>query len=394
MSLSDYLVLAYKNVTRGRHKTVLSVISISIGIIAVILLNVISSTGKEVINSQLESIGINGIMIFSGDGGLTVADGERIESVISEVACAMPFDCVIGDYRFSNGRKAQATFMTVDENVSDFMHFNLLHGRLFTKNDLPSNASVCIVDSSIAEFGYKRSDIVGKKITLTKENMTNTYTIIGVINSQLNGVLGLLGTESPGIIYIPYNASALYPNSEVGQLALKLHDGSNSEAVYASVSALLKRTNQNYYNFTIENITGYRDSLDVVLDSVTYVLSATAAVSLVVAGIGVMSMMLSSVNERRCEIGICKAIGAGRGKIALIFLSEAAILALFGIALGMALGLGLTYILFGIFEVKPVICIKEFLIFAASTALICLLAGLIPALRASRLTPAEAIRKD
>ena len=143
--------------------------------------------------------------------------------------------------------------------------------------------------------------------------MTKHYTIIGVINSQPQGFRPawnrIAGINTFRIMPPPS------PNSEVGQLALKLHDGSNSEAVYASVSALLKRTNQNYYNFTIENITGYRDSLDVVLDSVTYVLSATAAVSLVVAGIGVMSMMLSSVNERRCEIGICKAIGAGRGKV-------------------------------------------------------------------------------
>lgn len=391
--LSDYLSMAARNVRRGRTRTILTSLAISIGIASVLLLTAIGESGKNLINSKLDSVGINGIMVFTGDyDGLTVSDGERIRSRISEVSSVMPFETAVGYYSLHGTKTVSCVFIGVDEMVDDYMAMKVLHGRLFTPAECRNGSKVCVVGADFAQEEFKRENIVGKKVDLVVNNVTSEYTVIGVVHSTLNDLSGMFGFQIPGFIYVPY--SAMSDDGSLGQLAVKVSGGADTDSAVNKIKALLKKTNANGKYFQIENLSGYMQEFDSILSVITYVLSATAAISLFVAGIGIMNSMLATVSDRQAEIGICKAIGATSGQIALIFMTESFILTLFGGLCGLALGLVAAYAVFSAVGVELTISLYGILLPCAVTLAIGLASGILPAVSAARLQPIIAIRKE
>ena len=385
----DCICMSIKNIMRGRLRTVLSVVAIAIGIAAVFLLNSIGSSAKKLINAKLESIGISGIMVFTGDySGLSMADGERIKSRVSEVESFMPFDSCIGYYTLHGTKTVPAIYFGVNERLSEFMGINVIHGRLFTSGDMRVGSNVCIVGSDFALSEYGRTNVVGKTLNVIIDNASVEYKIIGVVSCTLNDLTGVIGFKIPTFIYLPYLSLS---DGDLAQLAVKLYDGSDAEDVSDKISSVLSRSNPNGKHFQVENISGYRSEFDSVLDVITLLLSATAAISLFVAGIGVMNTMLAGVNDRRAEIGICKAVGATRGQIARLFLTEALILSAFGGACGILLGFAIIIPSFLAFGLGISVTLSGILVPCAVTMLIGLLSGLMPAVMAASLQPVTAM---
>lgn len=393
MNAADYISIPLRNVLRGRFRTALSVTAMAVGIASVLLLSAIGSTGKSLVNQQLESIGISGIMVFSGEyGGLSMADARAVSAKVREVTAAMPFDAGIRYYSFRTTSRAQATLMLVDENIGTFMNFDLIAGRLITENDCRTGKKVCMVDSTIAVENYKRTDITGKTVNITVDGVDQEFTVVGVIKSQLSALSGIVGNELPSFIYAPYTSVGEDPEKEASQLVFKVDQ--NADEALVKIRGVLKKVNQNGSYYQIENISGYREQLDKILDTVTAVLSATAAISLAVAGIGVMNTMFSAVNERRSEIGICMAIGARRSQIAATFLTESLFISLMGAAAGTAAGLFAAQQLCAAVGTKPEFTVAGIVFPAAATCATGLLSGIIPAIKASRMQPVHAIRKE
>ena len=395
MSFSDLILMSLKNIIRGKLRTVLTVIAISIGIASVILLTVVGESGKKLINDKLEKIGLDGIMVFSGEyEGLTPADGERIKKRVSEVALTMPFATSIGFYSVRGTSSYTAVILGVDSNLPNFMSLDLLHGRLFTENECSAGKKVCVVDKEFALEEFKRTNIVGKTVLLKNGNVREEFEIIGVADSSFSDITGLIGIRIPFFIYVPYAALGYDEDTSIGQLAIKVKSSEDPSVVKAKVASVLKKTNSNGKYFQVENISEYRNEFGYILNIVTLVLSLTAAVSLLVAGIGIMNSMLANVNDRRAEIGICKAIGASKGQIAMIVLCEAVVLSIIGGISGAAAGLAITFAAGQISGIAPQISLYGIMIPSAITIFIGLSSGLMPALKAARLMPVAAIRKE
>ena len=395
MKISDLLVISLKNIARGKLRTFLTVLAISIGIASVILLTVIGQSGKKLINDKLEQLGLNGIMVFSGDfEGLTLADGERIEKRVSEVSLTMPFDTFIGYYKVHGSGSKTAVIFGVDENISSFMNMEILSGRLFNKFECESGEKVCVVEESFAMSEFQRTNIVGKTVFLSDGSSGDNYTIVGVVKSSVSDITGLIGVKIPQFIYVPYESLGYGEDASIGQLAIKVKNEKDAAEVKSKVISVLKKSNIRGKYFQVENISEYRGQLDGILDVVTLVLSFTAAISLMVAGIGIMNSMLATVNDRRAEIGICKAIGATRGQIALIFLCEAVILSVIGGLTGAGVGLAVVLTSKGITGITPELSFSGVLLPGAVTIMTGLLSGLLPAVKASRMLPVAAIRKE
>ena len=391
--LSDYLSMAARNVRRGRTRTLLTSLAISIGIASVVLLTAIGESGRSLINSKLESVGISGIMVFTGDyDGLTVSDGERIRSRISEVSSVMPFETSVGYYSLHGTKTVSCVFIGVDELVDDYMSIEILHGRLFTPAECGNGSKVCVVGADFALEEFKRENIVGKKVDLVIDNVASEYTVIGVVRSTLNDLSGIFGFQIPGFIYVPY--STLSDDGSLGQLAIKVNGEADIDSAVNKIQTLLKKTNVNGKYFQIENMSGYMQEFDAILNVITYILSATAAISLFVAGIGIMNSMLATVSDRQSEIGICKAIGATSGQIALIFMTESLILTVIGGLCGLAFGLIVSYALFSYIGLNLTLSLYGILLPCAVTLAIGLASGILPAVSAARLQPIIAIRKD
>ena len=231
-----------------------------------------------------------------------------------------------------------------------------------------------------------------KTVELVIDNVASEYTVIGVVHSTLNDLSGMFGFQIPGFIYVPY--SAMSGDGSLGQLAVKVSGSADADTAVSKIKALLKKTNANGKYFQIENLSGYMREFDSILSVITYVLSATAAISLFVAGIGIMNSMLATVSDRQAEIGICKAIGATSGQIALIFMTESFILTLIGGLCGLALGLTASYAVFSWLGIELTISLYGILLPCAVTLVIGLASGILPAVSAARLQPIIAIRKE
>lgn len=395
MSIFDLISISLKNIIRGKLRTILTVLAISIGIASVILLTVIGASGKKMINDKLEKIGLDGIMIFSGEyDGLTPADGERIRKRVSEVALSMPFATSVGHYSVYDSSPFTALILGVDSNLPNFMSLDIMHGRIFTETECSSAKKVCVVDDKFALEEFKRTNVVGKTVNLTNGNVREEFEIIGVADSSLSDITGLIGIKIPFFIYVPYAALGYDEDTSIGQLALKVKKSEDPSAVKSKVVSVLKKTNSNGRYFQVENISEYRNEFDYILSIVTLVLSVTATISLLVAGIGIMNSMLATVNDRRVEIGICKAIGASKGQIAVIFLCESIILSLIGGICGATAGFLITFIAGCVFGITPEISLFGILMPSAITIFTGLSSGLMPAIKAAKLMPVAAIRKE
>lgn len=390
--LKDYISMAARNVRRGKSRSFLTSLAIAIGIAAVVLLTAIGESGKTLIYAQLENIGINGIMVFSGESNsLSIQDGERIHARIAEVVSCMPFETCIGTYSIYAHQSSSCVLIGVDERLDEYMRMDVLYGRLFTANECKNGSKVCVVGSELAQKNYQRDNIVGKKIIITNDGISDEYEIIGVVHATLNRFSSVLGFQIPGFLYVPY--SAITTDDDIGQLAVKVN-GDNPDTAVRQIESLLRKTKVNGKSFQVENLSGYMHEFDAVLGLLTGVLSATAAISLFVAGIGIMNAMFATVSDRRSEIGICKAIGADAWQIALTFLLETMMLTLLGGIGGLIFGLAVAAAVFAFLGTSLTLNIYAILLPCLITLTVGLLSGILPAVSAARLQPIIAIRKE
>ena len=390
--LKDYISMAARNVRRGKSRSFLTSLAIAIGIAAVVLLTAIGESGKTLIYAQLENIGIHGIMVFSGESSsLSIQDGERIHARIAEVASCMPFETCIGTYSIYAHQSSSCVLIGVDERLDEYMRMDVLYGRLFTANECKNGSKVCVVGSELAQKNYQRDNIVGKKIIITNDGISDEYEIIGVVHATLNRFSSVLGFQIPGFLYVPY--SAITTDDDIGQLAVKVN-GDNPDTAVRQIESLLRKTKVNGKSFQVENLSGYMHEFDAVLGLLTGVLSATAAISLFVAGIGIMNAMFATVSDRRSEIGICKAIGADAWQIALTFLLETMMLTLLGGIGGLIFGLAVAAAVFAFLGTSLTLNIYAILLPCLITLTVGLLSGILPAVSAARLQPIIAIRKE
>ena len=390
--LKDYISMAARNVRRGKSRSFLTSLAIAIGIAAVVLLTAIGESGKTLIYAQLENIGINGIMVFSGESSsLSIQDGERIHARIAEVTSCMPFETCIGTYSIYAHQSSSCVLIGVDERLDEYMRMDVLYGRLFTANECKNGSKVCVVGSELAQKNYQRDNIVGKKIIITNDGISDEYEIIGVVHATLNRFSSVLGFQIPGFLYVPY--SAITTDDDIGQLAVKVN-GDNPDTAVRQIESLLRKTKVNGKSFQVENLSGYMHEFDAVLGLLTGVLSATAAISLFVAGIGIMNAMFATVSDRRSEIGICKAIGADAWQIALTFLLETMMLTLLGGIGGLIFGLAVAAAVFAFLGTSLTLNIYAILLPCLITLTVGLLSGILPAVSAARLQPIIAIRKE
>ena len=390
--LKDYISMAARNVRRGKSRSFLTSLAIAIGIAAVVLLTAIGESGKTLIYAQLENIGINGIMVFSGESSsLSIQDGERIHARIAEVASCMPFETCIGTYSIYAHQSSSCVLIGVDERLDEYMRMDVLYGRLFTANECKNGSKVCVVGSELAQKNYQRDNIVGKKIIITNDGISDEYEIIGVVHATLNRFSSVLGFQIPGFLYVPY--SAITTDDDIGQLAVKVN-GDNPDTAVRQIESLLRKTKVNGKSFQVENLSGYMHEFDAVLGLLTGDLSATAAISLFVAGIGIMNAMFATVSDRRSEIGICKAIGADAWQIALTFLLETMMLTLLGGIGGLIFGLAVAAAVFAFLGTSLTLNIYAILLPCLITLTVGLLSGILPAVSAARLQPIIAIRKE
>ncbi|MDL2273160.1 ABC transporter permease [Oscillospiraceae bacterium OttesenSCG-928-G22] len=396
MKFLDLLRLTVRGATRGKFKTVLTMSAIAIGVMSVVLVLSIGEGSRTAVSEELDKIGLSGISVFPKEVAANAGvrpegeDAEWLKMRLSDADAVMPLMIRYGSYGIRNWQ-GNVMIYGVTEEVTSMLNVTLKHGRLFLASDISSEHPVAIVDTAFCETVYGRENIVGKVVTLNISGRDMPFTIVGIIEPQAGGLSQLVGEALPEFVYVPYTAlQRMTGEKTVDQIFIKSSEESSGERASAYLDKRYDRTD----SFRYENIGGYREYLDSILRLITLFISAVAAISIIVAGIGIMNTMMSNMVERRREIGVYMALGATRRDIILSFLMESALISLLGGAVGIALSALLLYVTNSALHVSFSISPGYIAIAEGIAGLFGVGFGVAPAVRAADLDPVEALRDD
>jgi len=393
----DYIKSAFKNLTRKRARTALTILGIAIGVGSVIIIGNISQCGTNALSTELDGLGLSGLSISSSTDARNISLNENDLNIIKkcdQVEQAAPI--MVESTDVSTQRiNLKALVWGIDTKASQIISINLLYGRLFSSQDISTCANVCLVDEAFSKSAYKRSNIIGKNISILYGGTQENFKVIGIIKTGSGLLQNIMGNYIPNFVYVPYTTvQTAVGRDDFDQIAVKVKVGANVDHIGETIVDSLNRNNGTTGAFVSNNLAKQKDSLTNMLSIITLILSAVGAISLLVASLSIMTVMLVSVNERTREIGIKKAIGAKRSSIMLEFMFEAVLISLIGCMFGIAAGYLISYVGASYFGFALSVRSDIMLLAVGFSLLSGTIFGVYPAYKASKLKPVDALRQE
>lgn len=379
---------------RKWKRTLLTALSIAIGVGSVVLISSLGSTGINLINSEISHLGLKG-MVLSPDSKLTdYRPNEDICQILmkeSSVEYASGSSFESGLVRM-HGLISNAVIWGVGQNYQQVISIPLLYGRYISAEETTSGGNVCLLDIQSAKEFYHRGNIVGKTLSLDYNGQRHNLEIVGIVESGGNGLQNMLGEYIPSFLYLPAKTfETITGKTGYNQIALTLNK--NYPFLEENVISTIEHHSGIDDAFVLDDLSEKNQRLTNMLGNVSLTLSIIAVISLVVATIGTMTVMLAAVKERTREIGIKKSLGASNIRIMTEFLIESILISCFGTLLGSVIS---AVCIYTVGKMLPDI---PFTISGAETsAIICIvlgtLFGIIPAYQAAKLDPIDALRSE
>lgn len=380
---------------RSRTRSLLTMAGIAVGVFSVVLVSTIGTVGTSEVSSTLITMGVDTLLVQAANKSVSVTITDDDVSTVRRVDGVndvMPLMASMTEAKMI-GRRLDCYVWGVDKSADRLISLQAEHGRLITNSDSAANLRVCVIDEQFAKKSYGRSNIVGKKINIFLGGKYHEFEIIGVAQSGLSSLQGMLSNIMPGFMYIPISTmQQLTGRTTYDKLAVKLTDMDADIPVVEAVQTALNRSNNTTDAYIVNNLLSQKAQLDDILSIVTTALSLVAGISLAVSGISIMTTMLMSVTERTREIGIKRSIGATSLDICREFLCESVLLTMLGSAAGIAAGLLIAGAGCCIAGVPFSVNVVMLLITAAASGLVGTLFGAYPAYKAASLDPVEALR--
>lgn len=381
------------NIFRNRTRSLLTMAGTAVGVFSVVIISAIGFVGTSQVGRTLITMGVDTLLVQAADSVSVTITDEDVMTVrhVEGVNDVMPLMASMTEAKLK-GVRVDSYVWGVDKSADKLISLTAKHGRLINDSDSASRLKVCVIDEAFAQEAYGRSNVIGKSMSIFLGGRYHTFEIIGVAQSGLSSLQGMLSNIMPGFMYIPISTmQQLTGRSTYDKIAVKLTDADSDQTVVASVKEALAR-GKTADNYVCNNLLSQKKQLDDILGIVTTSLSLVAGISLIVSGISVMTTMMMSVTERTREIGIKKSIGARSRDICAEFLAESAALTLMGSLCGIAAGLIIAVLgcaVAGVpFEFDPLSPILACAAAVGSGALF----GAYPAYKAASLKPVDALR--
>jgi putative ABC transport system permease protein len=286
------------------------------------------------------------------------------------------------------GKKRRRTFVFgVGPSAAAVWQLNVAKGRFLPADDPTAARAFAVLGSKVQNELFRGESPLGRGIRIGGER----YRVIGVMESKGQ----MLGLDLDDAVYIPTaRAMSLFNQESLMEIDLLYQAGMRSETVAERAKKLLK-DRHGAEDFTITTQEQMLEVLGSVLDVLTLAVGGLGAISLLVGGVGILTIMTIAVNERTSEIGLLRAIGAGRNQILLLFIGEAVVLAGIGGLAGLAAGAGGAWLLTTFVPALPTHTPWLYALYAEIlAAVIGLMAGVLPARHAAGLDPVEALRAE
>jgi len=407
------LRIALRALRKNKLRAGLTVLGVVIGIAAVTTMVSIGQSASRMVEGQFESLGTNVLVIQPGDarrGGvrqglvptLTADDSTAIAEHCPSVMATSPLVAVPGHVIFGNTNYQPSFMFGVSTDYLLVRNWPLASGSNITQRDISGAAKVCVIGRTIVAKLFQTSDPIGQ--TIRVKNIP--FKVIGVLD--LKGA-NMIGDDQDDIILLPYTAVhkrlVHYEFNQVNAIIGSARSLSVIGEAKREMDELLKERHHidpgQPKDFTVSSTSEIAGVFGMVVGTLTMMISAVAAISLLVGGVGIMNIMLVSVTERTREIGIRMAVGARGRDILLQFLVEAVVLSCIGGVIGFVLGCaasaGLTMLINALISGSDwpiVISINAAIMSFVFAAAVGVFFGFYPARRASQLDPIEALRYE
>lgn len=408
MRLGRNLLLSSKAILRHRVRTALALSGTAVGVGAVLVMTAVGEGAEEQVVSEIEALGRNLLVVSAGDAErvpwrqrttskvttLTLADAEAILHGASEVERVAP-----AQDRALRAKFGQISMMTtVRGTTSDYeevRNFRTTAGRYFTEEEDRASARVAILGSRVKEVLFPDEDPIGKALRVGRV----TFTVIGVLESKGATVDGLSEEDNQVLIPLRTALRRVFNLDYLRMIYVQVRDGDRLNQAEDQVAAILRTRHRTAElnrqdDFAIQN---QRVILAARLETVASfrkMILGLGAVALLVGGVGILSIMLLSVRERRNEVGLRVAVGARQKDILIQFLVESLFLGVAGGICGVALGLSVAWGVGAWTEWRTVVNGTALMAGLISALLVGVLFGVFPAQRAAALDPIEALRAE
>jgi len=397
------LVLALREIRRHLLRSFLTILGIVIGVSAVVTMVTLGNGATAAVKAQISSLGTNILQIRPGQGFGRGGGGpppqnfdlDDVAAIRGQVAGVT----AVAAQAQSSGtaiRNAANWSTTINGTTSDYFAVQpwpLVSGRMFTTAEEQAGKAVCIVGSTVRDNLFRGEDPVGQRFRIRDLSCQ----VIGLLSTR--GQSGF-GGDQDDVVIMPLKTvqRRFTGNREIRLMLVGTDPAYDTQAIQTSLKALLRERRRigggKEDDFNIFDTKQISDTLTGTTTILTRIVSAVAAISLLVGGIGIMNIMLVSVTERTREIGIRLAIGAVAREVLLQFLVEAVALACLGGVIGLILGFVASVSIAPLMNAPFIFDLRINLLAFFFSALIGVVFGYFPARRAASLNPIDALRHE
>lgn len=401
---------ALESLNANKLRSGLTVLGIVIGVAAVIAMLAVGQGAQDTITGSISGIGTNLIFVFSGNFNddsvrnvqpLTIGDAEALADPfqVPSVLAVAPSVSTRGAVTFA-GATSNAEIVGSTPEYFPVRNYELNEGEFFTQDQVLGRASVTVIGADVAQTLFGRQDgIVGESVRIEGQ----PFRVIGVIIAKGGG--GSFGSQDNFVVVPLSSAQTRFvrrSGNEVDTIYLQALNADAVDAASVEIAEVLRSRHRIMLgadDFTIFTQKDFVQTAQLITGTFTIFLGGVAGISLLVGGIGIMNIMLVSVTERTREIGLRKALGARKRDILVQFLTESALLSMFGGLIGIAVGWLLSFVVNKIAEasgtpLNPTIGVQAVLLATLFSAAVGIFFGIYPANRAAGLEPVEALRHE